>query len=208
MAAVAGAITLPSTWVTQTESWWCGPAAAQSLIQSWHNLMFYPTTSTYTGDVGLSLSQDHLSRANYTGALSDPDHHSATNWVEHDMSRAINRWLFNGAVKYVEKTPTSRANLEDLVTTDLDILWMVASDMYEHAGGNHYNHHPANKDISHWTTIYAYATDGATIKFQDPAALSPELGKDWDFVNKTFSLTSASTYSYMTNQGATRGVVW
>jgi hypothetical protein len=49
---------------------------------------------------------------------------------------------------------------------------------------------------------------GATIKFQDPASDSPELGPDWDDVAHTFSLTSTSAYSNMTAQGRTRGVLW
>ena len=93
------------------------------------------------------------------------------------------------------------------MTTDITLDWMIASDMYEKASGPHYNHHPAHV-IAHWTTIYGYSASGDTFKFQDPAANSPALSASWDAVVPTFSMSSTSTFSFMTKQGVTRGIAW
>lgn len=123
------------------------------------------------------------------------------------MKRALNRWLFDGGGYYIQVTPASTADLKSKVTVDIVIGWMVASDMYERLNGPHYNNHP-NKPISHWTTIRGYSGYGSTMMFQDPAANSPALGTEWDDANPFFSLSAADVFSYMTQQGVRRGIVW
>ncbi len=209
-AAVSKSLTV--TQSPQSKSWWCGPASAGSVIHAWHNEKYWSTVSEYDGH---SLSQTWLSGENYTRAggpvWHDPDQmdwaHWATNWDNKDMTRAINRWLFGTFSYYVQWSPDTVANLESNVTLDIDIDWMIASDMYEKLNGSHYNHHP-NQAIAHWTTIYGYAASGDTFRFQDPAANSPDLDGAWDAVNPTFSMSSTSTFSYMTKQGRTRGIAW
>jgi hypothetical protein len=49
----------------------------------------YPTASSWDGK---SLSQYNLSSATYTNAGSS----GGTDWVDNDMTRALNRWIFNG----------------------------------------------------------------------------------------------------------------
>jgi len=73
-------------------------------------------------------------------------------------------------------------------------------------GGSHYNYHP-NLLIYHWTTIRGYASSGATFHFQDPAANTTVLGTAWANVAPYFSMSSASTYSFMTHN-VTRGIAW
>lgn len=67
--------TLPATVVAQEKSWWCGPAAAYSVIESWHGLKGFPRRSARDDK---TLTQAHLAHADYTGALTNPDNHSAT----------------------------------------------------------------------------------------------------------------------------------
>jgi hypothetical protein len=208
MAAVSKSLTV--TQSPQSKSWWCGPASAGSVIHSWHNEKNWSTVSAYDGH---SLSQTWLAGYHYTQAgtaLDDPDQPWAggTNWDEKDMTRALNHWLFDDDTNYVQWSPDTVANLESKVTLDIDVEWMIASDMYEKASGPHYNHHPVDKLIAHWTTIYGFAASGDTFRFQDPAANSPALNSSWDAVLPTFTMSSTSTFNYMTKQGVTRGIAW
>jgi hypothetical protein len=198
--ALAVSASLTETQKPQLESNWCGPASAHSVVLSWHAEKGSPTTSAWDGT---ALSQARLATSTYTNAGSS----GGTDWIHDDMTRALNRWLFDGGTAYVQWSPDSTSSLKSKVTLDIDIDWMVASDMHEKAGGNHYNHHP-DKDISHWTTIYGYAESGGTFRFQDPAANSPALSSAWDNVNPYFSMSASSTYSYMVKQGLIRGIAW
>lgn len=199
MAAVS--MDLAGTQVPQLQGNWCGPASAQSIVLSWHNVnsVVYPTASSWDGK---SLSQYNLSSATYTNAGSS----GGTDWVDNDMTRALNRWIFNGGQIYVQYTPTSVTALQDHVTLDMSVSMMIASDMSEVKGGSHYNYHP-NLLIYHWTTIRGYASSGATLHFQDPAANTTVLGTAWANVAPYFSMSSASTYSFMTHN-VTRGIAW
>lgn len=199
MTAVA--LDLPGTQVPQTKTYYCGPAAAQSIVLAWHNVnpVVYPTISSWDGTT--TLSQAHLGTATYTNADS-----GSTDWVDHDMTRALNRWIFNGGATYVQYTPTSVIALQDHVTLDMSVSMEMASDMSEMINGNHYNHHP-NLTIYHWTTIRGYSSSGATLDFQDSSANTTVLGSAWNNVAPYFSMSSTSTYNYMT-LNVTRGIVW
>jgi hypothetical protein len=181
----------------QLKTYYCGPASAQSVVLSWHNVG-WPTASDLDGQ---SLSQAHLAQATYTNANS-----GSTDWVDHDMTRGLNNWLVSGNTLYVQYTPSSASDLETHVMVDINVNQMIASDMSEVIGGAHYNHHP-NKTIYHWTTIRGYDNSGATIHFQDPAANTTVLGADWDSVVATFSMSSTNTYTFMTHN-VTRGIAW
>jgi hypothetical protein len=199
-----------SHYVTQTQhpqlrANWCGPAAAQSVVLAWHYEKFWETTSAKDGQ---ALSQSALSGSSYTNAGTS----GGTDWVDNDMKRAINNWLFYPYAYYVQYSPSSVATLEDHVTTDLDIDWMMASDMIERANNAslHYNNHPIGIDIFHWTSIYGYSNSGATFSYQDSSANTGSvLGSAWANVNPYFSMSSTKTYNLMKNNGiANRGIAW
>jgi len=190
---------LTGTQKPQLRGNWCGPASAQSIVLAWHNEVSWPTSSALDGQ---SLSQAALATATYTNAGPA----GGTDWVDHDMTRALNNWLYAGGSLYVQYTPTSVTLLQNHVALDIDIDYMMASDMSEVINGSHYNYHP-NQLIYHWTTIRGYASSGATFHFQDPAANTTVLGTAWANVAPYFSMSSASTYSFMTHN-VTRGIAW
>lgn len=200
-STTATSFDLPGTQKPQTTTYYCGPASAQSIVLAWHNVnaTVYPTASSFDG---ATLTQAHLATSRYTNADA-----GSTDWVDHDMQRALNNWIFNGGVTYVQYTPTSAATLEDHVTTDMSVSMEIASDMSEAAGNGHYNYHPGNLTIYHWTTIRGYASSGATLHFQDPAANTTVLSSAWANVQPYFSQSSSITYGFMT-RNATRGIVW
>jgi hypothetical protein len=189
---------LTGTQRSQTKSYYCGPAAAYSVIMAWHNEKGNPTVSNF--DHVTTLSQAHLGTSTYTNADA-----GSTDWVDKDMLRALNRWLVT-PVAYVQITPTSIQQLEDKVTLDIDIDWMMASDMSEVAGGAHYNHHP-DKTIYHWTSIRGYEDSGNAFHFQDPAANTTVLPPEWGSVLPYFTMSSTSTYTFMT-RNVSRGITW
>ncbi|MBA2381997.1 MAG: C39 family peptidase [Chloroflexi bacterium] len=208
-AASSGSMTPMSLYVSkilagtqrpQLKGYWCGPATAQSIILGWHNEKGNPTASDLDGK---ALSQANLALSTYTNVEQD----KGTDWIDKDMLRALNRWLDTGGADYYQVTPTSVGALEGYVTLDVDIDWMLASDMVEAAGGAHYNHHPAARTIYHWTSIRGYADSGDTFSFQDPAANTSVLPADWDGAAAYFSLSSTSAYNFMTKV-RTRGVAW
>jgi hypothetical protein len=205
MAAAAVAHYVTQTQRPQTKDFYCGPAAAQSVVLAWHAEKFYGTNSAK--EPAKTLTQDNLGGPDYTNA----DSKGRTDFAKHDMSRAINNWLFYPYAYYVEYSPSSVTTLQDHVTTDLDIDWMMASDTIERANNAslHFNHHPLGRDIYHWTTIYGYSTSGTTFSLQDSGANSPALGSDWDAVLPYFSMSSTKTYNLMMKNGiASRGIAW
>lgn len=197
----ASSFDLPGTQHPQTKTYYCGPAAAQSIVLAWHNVnpVVYPTVSSWDGVT--TLSQAHLATATYTNADA-----GSTDWVDHEMTQALNRWIFNGGATYVQWTPTSVTALQNNVTLDMSVSMEIASDMSEVTGGNHDNHHP-NQTIHHWTTIRGYSGSGSTFDFQDSSANTTVLGGAWDSVAPYFSMSSTSTYNFMT-QNFTRGIAW
>jgi hypothetical protein len=204
MAAASVSHSVSQTQRPQARNNWCGPASAQSVVVAWRDEKFYPTASKRDGS---SLSQTALSGPNYTNAGTS----GGTDWVDGDMKRAINSWLFYPYEYYFQYSPTSVAALEDHVTTDLDIDWMMASDTIEIANNTslHFNHHPLNIDIFHWTTIYGYSTSGTTFSLQDPGANTTVLSSAWDNVLPYFTMSSTKTYNLMMKNGrASRGIVW
>jgi hypothetical protein len=192
--------TMSQTQRAQLQNNWCGPASAQSIVLAWHTDRGYATTSAWDG---AALSQSKLATSTYTNAGAT----GGTDWLDHDMLNALNKWIFDGDAMYAQWNADTVANLESKVALDIDLDWMVGSGTHERAGGPHFNNHP-DKDVSHWTTIYGYSNSGSTFKFQDPAANSPALGADWDAVNPYFSMSSSNALSYMAKQGLQRGIAW
>jgi hypothetical protein len=205
MAAASVSHYTPQTQKPQLKNFWCGPAAAQSTVLAWQ-FKGYPTTSKKDGQ---ALSQLALSGSSYTNAGNGTT--GSTDWIDGDMKRAINNWLFYPNTNYIQYSPTSVTTLQDHVTIDIDINWMMPSDTIERANNTslHFNNHPIAKDIYHWTTIYGYATSGSTFALQDPGANSSALGSDWDAVAPYFTMSSTKTYNLMMKNGiAARGIVW
>ncbi len=193
---------LTGTQQPQTQTYYCGPASGQSIVLAWHNVnpVLYPTASQWDG---ASLSQAHLGTATYTNA----DNSHSTDWGDGDMTRALNRWIFNGGVTYVQYTPTSAAALASHVTTDIDLNMMMAAGTVEWINGSHFNSHP-NLTIYHWTTIRGYTSSGSTLDLQDSAANTSVLGSAWANVQPYFSMSSSNGYYYQTQNGATFGIAW
>lgn len=67
-ASVPASLDLAGTQRPQTQTYYCGPASAMSIVLSWHNhnAVLYPTTSAY--EPGLGLSQLNLADVTYTNA--------------------------------------------------------------------------------------------------------------------------------------------
>lgn len=193
-----------ATQYPQERTNWCGPAAAKSIVVVWSQVdpIFHPDTKSHLD--GQSLSQSALSGSSYTGAGTS----GGTNWSPGGMQKALNNWLFGQPTgQYANYTPTSATTLQQHVTADIDVDWMVAADTREHLNGPHFNNHP-NKDISHWTSIRGYDSSGSMHHYQDPAANTTVLGSSWSNVKPYFSMSAANGWSYMTQQGMTYGIVW
>lgn len=194
-----------TTQYPQERSNWCGPAAAKSIVVAWSQVdpIFHPNTKSHLD--GQSLSQLALAGSNYTGAGTGT---GGTNWSPGGMQKALNNWLFGQPTgQYFNYTPTSGTTLQQHVTLDIDVDWMIAADTREHYNGPHFNHHP-NLDISHWTSIRGYDSSGAVHHYQDPAANTTVLGSAWASVLPYFSMSATSGWSFMTQQGMTYGIVW
>jgi len=193
--------------VPQNQTWNCGAAAAAQVVKSWYYDLGLLTTNSALD--GHSLSQAWLGRAEYTNANAS----HTTDWNHNDMRRALNNWLFGeDPYFYAQREPTSVADLEDYVTYDLyPNEWMLAADTIERKNNSslHYNHHPLDRDIYHWTTIRGYYNSGSGFAFEDPAANTTVLSSDWDDVAPYFNMTSTKTYNLMKNNGIdARGIVW
>lgn len=193
---------LTGTQQPQTQTYYCGPGSAQSIVLSWHNVnpTLYPTASQWDGH---SLSQAWLGTATYTNA----DNTHSTDWGTGAMTTALNRWIFNGGVTYVQYSPTSASALASHVTTDIGLNMMIAAGTVEWYNGSHFNSHP-NQTIYHWTTIRGYSSSGSTLDFQDPAANTTVLGSAWAGVQAYFPMSSTNGVFYMTGNQMTYGIAW
>jgi hypothetical protein len=195
-----------STQYPQERGNWCGPASAKSIVVAWYQVdpIGHPTTKSHLD--GQSLSQLALSGSNYTGAGTGS---GGTNWSPGGMQKALNNWLFGQPTgQYSNYSPTSASTLQQHVTADVDVDWMIAADTRENVGGPHFNHHP-NLNIAHWTSIRGYDSSGAVHHYQDPAGNDAAvLGSTWSAVLPYFSMTAANGWRYLTQQGMTYGIVW
>lgn len=191
---------LTLTQVPQQRSNWCGPATVYMIMKSLGR-----TTSAYRPSD--KLSQSVLATSTYTGAGAS----GGTDWTDHDMSRALNRWEGSGW-KWAELSPDPKHPefLWDYVFMNISNGHPVAADMAEVAGGHHYNGHPNRaKPILHWTAIYGMSNIGGgngTLSFADPAAKSPAVG--WAAPAPTFTMSVNSVVAQMVGQGFVRGIVW
>ena len=202
MVAYPTSNSLTQTQAVQEKSYYCGPATGFAIVKSWHNEF---GTSLNSVPEGWSLTQPHLASDSYMMT----DSQQRTDWLDHDMSRSLNRWL--GVSYYVEYSTASVTDLENHVEWSIYTDHMEAADTNEDANGVHYNHHPKAKPVAHWLSTYGYSNSGHTLTFQDPAgggtALG-SLGSDWADVNKYFSMSSSSSFFYMQQNGVVRGIVW
>jgi hypothetical protein len=151
--------TLPVRHYAQKRSYYCGPAAAQSILA-----LLHPGPSEYDG---ATLKQSALAGRPYLRT----DASRSTPWTAGRMRVALNRWAYGDSRYgwYVNNASPTVAEFRDALATNIDFGIPFAADTVEFAGGAHYNNHPVNRTIGHWIVVSGYAADGATTRFVDPA---------------------------------------
>lgn len=196
-AAVVGQKILGVTWAQQIKSYYCGPGTA-FMIMRYHGKTKSVLEST------LSLSQSNIAKPKYLNTEVS----QSTDYSDFDMLRGLNRWRFGNTDGYLQTNviPNADGNFFGMVQTDIHAGWPMAADMHESAGGAHYNNHPANRSIGHWTVISGFwqqSPYGDLIHFADPASGI----SGFEAANKTFWLGLNATVNFMNTDGQW-GIVW
>lgn len=140
----------------QAKSYYCGPAAAQALLKG----IGYGKSA----DSGLALTQSNLARDEYLSTEAN----GATTWASFRMRKGMNRW--RGDSYYIEMASPSGSVFQTLVYPAVNSEQGGTVAAVEFAGGEHYNKHPSDKTIGHWTTIYGYTDNVVSVKLVDPSA--------------------------------------
>jgi len=199
----SGSNQLAGTQRSQDKNYYCGPATAMSIVVSWW-LSGRRSTTNSALQPGVGVTQAALATSTYL----DTDDLGQTPWNA-TMTRGLNLWLYGRLdAFYYHYTPSSASALTSHVETDIDAGAMVAADTYEPANiaSKHYNGHPVAQTIRHWPSIYGYYNSGASIRFQDPAYQGK--GMTWSASSPYFNLSNSIAWNYMTQYGATYGIVW
>ncbi len=199
----SGANSVAGTQQSQHQSYYCGPASVDSTVLSWYFEGRISTTNSHLG--GTALSQEALAGPTYT----DADAQKQVAWAGTGMTQALNRWLYGyDDAFYYHYTPSSASALTSKVEADINIGAMVEAATYEPAGSSarHYNGHPVSETVRHWPSIYGYFNNGLSLRFEDPAYRGQHM--TWSATYAYFNMSNSLAYNYMTQYGATYGIVW
>lgn len=169
---------LGTSQVGQQENNWCGPATGYVILKY----------KGKTSDGGKALSQSALAGPNYmrTGTGS-------TNWGDKDMSHGLNAW---GGLGYHELPDQTPSVLRSTLLSKIDAGRPLAYGTVEYKNGEHYNEHPASKNVYHWITGYGYGDSGSTAYYQDSATTV------WAGVHAERSMSTSHMSSFMGPYGA------
>ncbi|WP_285595214.1 hypothetical protein [Kineosporia sp. NBRC 101731] len=140
----------------QAKNYYCGPAAAQALLKA--------KNFGDSADSGLALTQANLARDEYLTT----EKNDATTWASFRMRKGMNRW--RGDTFFVELPSPSGSRFQSAVLTAVSGGHGGTVDAVEYAGGLHYNNHPSDRTIGHWTAIYGHTADVVSVKLVDPSA--------------------------------------
>ncbi|MDQ1293625.1 MAG: hypothetical protein QG608_1506 [Actinomycetota bacterium] len=177
----------------QVRSYYCGPAAAYSIIE------YVRGTKKKSAWDGRRLSQTNLARSPYLNT----DARRATPWSAGRMKVTLNRWI-SGSNKgwYVDKASPTPAEFKKALAWNIDRRRPFAVDAVEMRGNKHYNGHPVNQTIGHWLVVRGYSGSGAVAHFVDPLARSSAVG--WSNPRPYFTGTpTAFTKNFLQSNGMT-----
>jgi len=155
-SVVADGMVLSIAQYDQAKSYYCGPAAAQALLKG----IGYGASA----DSGLALTQTNLAKDQYLSTETN----GATTWDSYRMRKGMNRW--RGDSYYIEMASPSGSVFQTLVYTAVHSGEGGNVDAVEFPYGEHYNKHPENLKIGHWTTIYGFTDNVVSVKLVDPSA--------------------------------------
>jgi hypothetical protein len=157
-----------------------------------------------------TLSQRALAGPKYTNAGTS----GGTDFIDREMETALNRWYGTGWGFYQVPVDSEKGNfpanfLWDDLYMNIYNEMPVVFDMVEIKGAKHYNNHPVNKNILHWTTAFGMSNKvdpAGVISIADPAANSTAVG--WTGLSRTFTMTITRAVDHMNEGGILRGFVF
>lgn len=159
ITALPNSKTLSITHRPQSNSWRCGPAAAQMIL-----------TGSGVGKQISAYNSDHT-RSQYrlgTSTYLDTTSSAGTPWGQHRMKIGLNRWVHGSSDggstrRWIEIVQPDfhrfRAAAQESIG---DSNRSMAVNTIERANGPHYNGHPRSQTIGHWVVNYAYDYSNST----------------------------------------------
>ncbi|MCL2316955.1 MAG: hypothetical protein FWC46_07730 [Actinomycetia bacterium] len=179
----------------QEKSYYCGPAAAFSILV-YHNVLISKD------GLGTQLTQGNLASNNYLKTEAN----GATTWASGAFASGLNKWSgWTGNLSMIQvNAPTDYQLQADAAYRIGYVHSPIAADAVEFTGSkNFYNYHPDNGvNIGHWIVGSAYTSSGASITYVDPAANDTAvLGSSWGQVQPTFTATTAVMLPHFQSNG-------
>ncbi len=175
----------------QTQSYYCGPASAYSML-------YYKFPGT-TGPAGESLTQAHL--AAYGSGYLDTDYYGNTPWSPAVTAPALNAWGHTSF--WVTFSSPSLTTYESELTTDVDGGWPIAVGVYEEANTStpHLTGHPTNIIIEHWVAVHGYTSSGANSTYADSVYGATSVSWYQDVTSPHSTISSSNMRTMMIQGG-------
>ncbi|WP_369345401.1 C39 family peptidase [Demequina oxidasica] len=174
------------SWVRQQTGYYCGPATGYMMLK-------YKGITKSRAKSTDSLTQSKLASSSYMKTDANGQTSTWSTGGHFYMVEGLNKWRSGSSTGYyTNKAINSNSGLQTLFIYSLYANESVAVSAIEYEGGAHYNSHP-NRTIGHWLVGYGYSSNGATLKFKDPAS---GLSGGYGGSAQSFQQTSSSFYKH------------
>lgn len=190
VGGVPAAYTISLKWFQQQNSYYCGPATAQMILNH------YGKTKSHKDVGSKALSQKTLVSSTF---LNTDAAGQTSSWGTR-MPDTLNKWRTGKAKgSYILAPVGTTVQLQNTFLYNIPKGIPFAVTTSESAKGKPYNNH-RKADLQHWLTAIGYKNKGGTLVFADPVAERT----NYIDSDRRFSIRSSEIHGYMEG----RNYVW
>jgi hypothetical protein len=166
----SGDVTLPMPHISQSTSYYCGPAAGLMIL--------FGANITQSRTTGEWLSQDVLANSSHMQTTTN-----GTDRLPARFAGGLNAAMPVRFSTFSHTTPTSVSHMRNLLASRLDHGMGAGVNTVEYADGRHLNDHPKDRTIYHWWASHGHTDNVEQVRLHDPAWGSTAL--PWQAESKT-----------------------